>query len=203
MSQNFHTSQLAAIAYEIDQAIDEKVYRVDAAMDIDDDFVNPQARALLVRDVVIAAAATAASRIGSIEYQAVNGLGRELRATVGNADRRYRIKRAARVGDLLEIRANSDSALVRTEEPEDALLFGVIEQWVFGWHLNSEDAVDEVFIAKVLPTTPGSTYLNLSNRRTLLSVSAGPEEAGRFERGPDEGLPGFEDGEGDLGVGWH
>lgn len=204
MSHELHATQLAEVAAEVEQAVEEKAYTVDLAMDVNDDFQNQQARALLMRDLVVAAAAAAAGRLGTVDCQAVNGSGRELRAVVGNVDRRYRIKRAGKVNGELEIRANSDSALVGMEEPEEAVLFGRIEQWVFGWYLNCDDRVEQVFVAKILPTSRGATYLNLGTRYPLFSAPPpNPDSGSRFEGGADEGLPGFDgDVDGDLGAGW-
>lgn len=204
MSHELHVAHLAEVASEVEQAIEEKAYTVDLAMDVNDDFENPQARALLMRDLVVAAAASAAGRLGTVDCQAVNGTGRELRAMVGRADRRYRIKRACKVKGELQVRANSDSALVGMEDPEEAVLFGHLEQWVFGWHLDCDERVDEIFAARILPTPRGATYLNLGPRHTLFKAPPrDTDTTPRFDSGADEGLPGFDgDADDDLGAGW-
>jgi hypothetical protein len=151
---------------------------------------------MLFRDIVIGAASVAASRDGTIDYRPVHGSGRELRGRVGNADRRYRIKRASRAGDELRIRANSDSALASPSEPEDEMLFGYPEQWVLGWSLGTDERIDEVFIAQVRGVTEDKPHwLILGPQTQLLAGPTSPEPNRGFHPTDDGGLPGFGDGD--------
>jgi hypothetical protein len=195
MSQDdLHLRAMNSIAHEIAEAVDEKGFKVDLAMEADDCFTSTQARAMLFRDIVTEAAGLAASRVGSIDYRPVNGSGRELRGAVGNADRRYRIKRATLVGDELKIRANSDSALASPSDPEDEMLFGHLEQWVLGWSMTIDERIDEVFVAKVLGVTEEKPHwLILGPQVQLLTGPSGPEPQRGFTPTDDGGLPGFGD----------
>jgi hypothetical protein len=183
-----------SIAHEIAEAVDEKGFKVDLAMEADDCFTSTQARAMLFRDIVTEAAGLAASRVASIDYRPVNGSGRELRGAVGNADRRYRIKRATLVGDELKIRANSDSALASPSDPEDEMLFGHLEQWVLGWSMTIDERIDEVFVAKVLGVTEEKPHwLILGPQVQLLTGPSGPEPQRGFTPTDDGGLHGNPD----------
>lgn len=183
---------LVDIAHEIAEAVDESGFKVDAAMEVDERFTSAQARTMLLRDIVVDAASVAASRSGIIDFRPVNGSGRELRAVVGHADRRYRIKRATRIGEELLIRANSDSALASPSEPEEETLFGFVEQWVLGWSLATHDLIDEVFVARVLGVTDEKPHwLILGPQTSLLSGPSDPRPARGFQPKDDGGLPGF------------
>lgn len=183
---------LTAIAHEIAEAVDERGFKVHLAMEVDDCFTSAQARAMLFRDIVVEAASVAASRLGTIDFRPVNGSGRELRSVVGNADRRYRIKRATRVDDEFRIRANSDSALASPNEPEDEMLFGFLEQWVLGWSLTTDERIDEVFVAEVLGVTEDKPHwLVLGPQVSLFTGPSGPEPSREFHPTDGGGLPGF------------
>jgi hypothetical protein len=197
-------SQLAAfreVAEEISEALGEKSHKVDVAMSIDEDFVSGQARSGLLRDIVLAAASSAASRGGVLDFRPVNGSGRELRLLVGLADRRYRIRGATRIGKDLRIRANSDSALTRTDPDESSLI--PEEQWVLAWSTDSDDHLDDVFIAQVVGVTETVPHwLVLDAQTSLLMPRATPPNKGFTPT--DDALPGFGDyEEGDLGSGAH
>jgi hypothetical protein len=191
--EDLHRRALAAVAHEISEAIDEKGFAVDVAMDTDDCFASAQARAMLFRDIVIDAASVAASRDGTIDYRPVNGAGRELRCLVGNTDRRYRIKRATAVGDDLKIRANSDSALIPRTDPEDEMLLGHPEQWVLAWYLTPDEQIGNVFVAKILGVTEEKPHwLILGPPTPLLTESDHDTDPGHgFHPSDDSGLPGF------------
>jgi len=194
-----HLRALTAIAQEISESVDEKGFKVELAMEVDECFTSPQARAMLFRDIVTEAASIGASRAGIIDYRPVNGSGRELRGAVGNYDRRYRIRRARRVGEELQVQANSDSALAFLSEPEDEMLFGHPEQWVFGWSLTTDERIDEVFVAKVIGVTDGKPHWLLLGPQ--IPLFHGPTEAepeGGFNPFDDGDLPGFDDPASDL-----
>lgn len=190
-----------SIATEIEEAVDAEGYTVEVAMAVNPSFTSAHARAMLLRDIVTDAAARAASRAGIIDFQTVNGTGKELRYSDGGTDYRFRIRRAHRVGDLLAVRANSDSALANLEEPEDFLIMPT-EQWVLGWHTDDEGVVADAFIARVLPGEGDSNCLNLGPQYALLSGGSfgpGGQPLAQSPDGPDDGftpteqgLPGFD-----------
>lgn len=183
--------QLSRVAEELREVIAERGHRVDVALDADESFGSGQSRAWLQRDLALEAVAEAASRVG-IEFQTVNGAGRELRTISDGTDRRYRFRRATRNSDgVLEVLASSDAPLA--VESDDSLF--PAEAWVFGWIPSNPTLVEEVFVAPILGFTEGHPgHLVLGGPIQLLGPGAPP---GRGFMPTGEGLEGFEDDLGD------
>lgn len=141
--------RLDAIALDLRETFAERGHHVDTALEADPAFDSGDARSALMRALVKETLGRAASIVGGVAYQSVNGSGREL---VGERHR-YRVRKATRnaSGDLV-ITASSESSLGVEEEPS---LFP-LEQWVFGWIPDGDGLIAEVFVAEVLGIASGS-----------------------------------------------
>jgi hypothetical protein len=181
--------KLRIIAADLQEVAAERGYRVDVALDVDPAFGSGQARAWLLRDLVMDAIDEAASRVG-VEFQTINGGGRELQTVVDGVIRRFRCKSASRNSDdLIEVLANSDSPLMIDED--DGSLYSV-EPWVFGYISSKSAVLEEVFVAPILgfiEGTPG--HFELGQAIQLLGPELPPSGLGF--KPTDEGLEGFED----------
>jgi hypothetical protein len=187
--------RLDFIANELREAFHERGHRVDVALEADQAFGSGRSRSSLMRDLVLDVVSRAASEVGDIGFQPVNGPGHEL---VG-ARHRYRIRKAKRDSeDNLVVEVSSDSSLGLEEEPT----LYPLENWIFGWIPNNEGLIAEVIAAKVLGVRPGSPgRLILGNEIPL--GSSGPVGGGftPSDEGLDLGLDEkSEDGESGLGA---
>ncbi|MBP2452391.1 hypothetical protein [Mycolicibacterium lutetiense] len=179
--------KLGMIASELQEVIAERGYRVDVALNVDPAFGSGQARAWLLRDLVMDAIDESASRVG-VEFQTINGGGRELQ-TVGNGViHRFRCKSASRISDdQIEVLASSDSPLV----VEEGGMYAV-EPWIFGYISSSPTMLDEVFIAPILDFVEGNPgHFDLGRPIQLLGSELPPKGSGF--KPSDEGLEGFGD----------
>jgi hypothetical protein len=139
--------RLDEIALDLREAFDERGYRVDLALGVDSAFGSGESRSALTRDLVLDVVGRAAGRIG-LGWGAVNGRGREL---LGE-QHRYRVRKAQRTSDGgFVITVSTESTLGLEEEPS---LFPK-ESWVFGWVVDSECLIKEVFVAEILGVEPG------------------------------------------------
>ena len=186
--------RLAFIADELREAFNERGHRVDVALEADEAFGSGRSRSSLMNDLVLDVVSRAASEVGDIGFQPVNGPGREL---VG-ARHRYRIRKAKRDSeDKLLVEVSSDSSLGLEEEPT---LFP-LENWIFGWVPNDEGLIAEVIAAKVLGVRPGSPgRLILGNE---ISLGSGRPVGGGFTPADEDLDLGLDEGneEGESGLG--
>lgn len=183
--------RLDFIADELREAFSERGYRVELALEADPAFGSGKSRSALMNDLVMATVKRAASNVGGIYFQPVNGAGREL---MGDGHR-YRIRRAKRDAENnVVIEVSSESSLGLEEEPT----LYPMENWIFGWVTNAEGLIAEVIAAEVLgirPGTPGRLLLG-----SILPLGSGGPLDGGFtpaEEDLDLGLD-DEDEEGGL-----
>lgn len=191
--------KLRMIAADLQEVVAERGYRVDVALDVDPAFGSGQARAWLLRDLVMEAIDEAASRVG-VEFQTINGGGRELQTVADGVIRRFRCKSASRNSDdQIEVLANSDAPLMVGED--DGSLYAV-EPWVFGYISSTAAVLDEVFVAPIIDFVEGTPgHFALGQAIQLLGPELPPRSSGF--RPTDEGLEGFEDDDeasGDAGI---
>lgn len=181
--------QLRMIAADLQEVVAERGYRVDVALDADPAFGSGQARAWLLRDLVMEAIDEAASRVG-VEFQIITGGGRELQTVADGVIRRFRCKSARRnADDQIEVLANSDAPLTVAED--EGSLF-TVEAWVFGYISSSSAGLDEVFIAPITDFIEGNpSRFGLGQAIQLLGPDLPPRGSGF--KPTDEGLEGFDD----------
>lgn len=180
-------AKLRMIAAELQEVVAERGYRVDVALDVDPAFGSGQARAWLLRDLVMDAIDESASRVG-VEFQTINGGGRELQTLGDGVIHRFRCKSASRVSDdQIGVLASSNSPLVVEEDGMYA-----VEPWIFGYISSSSTMLDEVFIAPILGFVEGNPgHFELGRPIQLLGAEL-PTKGTGFKPS-DEGLEGFED----------
>jgi hypothetical protein len=139
--------RLDLIADDLREAFNERGHRVDVALEADTAFGSGHSRSSLIRDLVMDVVARSASQAG-VYFKPVNGTGREL----AGEKHRYRIRRAkADVTGYPVITLSSESSLVLEDEPT---LFPT-ENWVFGWIIDAQGLVADVFVAEILDILPG------------------------------------------------
>lgn len=140
--------RLDEVAFDLREIFVERGHRVDAALEVDPAFGSGQSRSSLTRDLAMDAINRATSRVGDLYFQPVNGSGREI---IGS-EHRYRVRRARRdsEGELI-ITASNESSLGYEEE----LSLFPRALWVFGWIVDSDGLIAEIFIAEVLGISAG------------------------------------------------
>jgi hypothetical protein len=175
---------LDAVAYEVREVLDERGYRVQVALDADPAFGSGNSRSWLTRDLVLDAITRKAAQLG-LPSRAVNGSGREL---VGEAHR-YRILKASRDRDgNIIIRVGSDSSLILQED--ETLLPS--EPWVFGFIVDDDGCIAEVFIARIDGYEDGRPGCLILGPERIIGARGTPPIGGGFQPA-DEGLEGIDD----------
>ncbi|TWP53003.1 hypothetical protein FKR81_07875 [Lentzea tibetensis] len=165
------------IALDLREAVEERGYRVDVALEADSSFGSGATRSALLRDMVLDAIGSAASQV-SLSFNPVNGSGREL---IGERHR-YRVRKAHRdASESFVVTVSTESSLGVVEEES---LFP-LESWVFGWVPGDDGLIADVFVAEIYGIEPGSPGRLLLGRPLLLG--GGSPFGGGFTPS-DEGL---------------
>ena len=179
--------RLHELGSELREAFAERGHRVGVALDADPNFGSGRSRSALRGDLVEGVLSQKAGAVG-LGWRPVNGSGREV---VGHRHR-YRVRQAGRDAQgTVVIKVNTDTNLMLDEE--EPTLFP-LASWVLAWIPDPEGGIADVLVAEIrgyLPGKPGRMILGPE----ILLGGEGPWGAGFTPI--DEGLPGFDEDEGE------
>jgi len=187
---------LHAIADEVREVLSERGHKVGAALDLDEAFrATGRVESELLRSLVADGVRRGAS-LASHHFDRPRGAV-EITISTGTMLCIFRLRRAERRADgSYSVPANSAAAWGTLDEAT----LDIIEQWVLGFTVDERGSLDELFAAEVLGVeggTPG--HLKLGTPIPLGSGN-GDDPKRRFEP-RDEGLPGFDEDDDELGFG--
>ena len=180
--------QLEDVAEEILELLGERGHHVTTALDTDEEFRSGnRPRSAMVRALVLHGFSRGAARAGAGVSSGRGGT-RQLHTINGSTERIFRLRQAARMDGEYRIEAANDAILHGLDA--DSLLQQ--EPWVFAYTADSDDGIDELFVAPVLGYVDGKPgHLRLGDPVVLGAAS--PTAPGGGFRSPEEGLEGFED----------
>lgn len=142
----------------------------------------------MVRSLVLVGARQGARDAGLTPTRAHNGW--DLVWSEAGTYRKYRIKKARKGRDgVFEMLVGTNSALTKAV-PES--LIGE-EQWVLGYTVSTDQAIQDVFAAKILGVTDHKVPQLVLGSTLLLGSGGTPPRGGKFTSDDEDFLPGFGD----------
>lgn len=183
---------LHQLADEIREVFSERGYNIDKATGLDKSFRRGRGpQAALSRNMVLDAIDDHAARLG-ISRITVSGGGYDLQVYEGDADRRFRVRKATKNPETGEFEVIVDSdAILEIEEAEPESLFRH-ERWIFGYTTDDAGLVDDIFGARARAVR-GEVILKLVlTDVSLLGLGGVGANDGQFIGDDEDVLPGFE-----------
>lgn len=184
------------LADEVREVFSHRGHNIDKATSLDPAFRRSRGpQSSLSRNLVLATIEEAASRFG-VGVVSVPGGGCDLQLFVGDADRRFRVRKATKVIDeeteteTFDVIVDSPSILDITDaEPESLYRH---ERWIFGYTTDDAGIVDDIFAARAIRVT-GEVILKLVlTDITHLGLPGSSPDGARFIPADEDDLPGFD-----------
>jgi hypothetical protein len=183
---------LHQLADEIREVFSERGYNIDKATGLDKAFRRGRGpQSALSRNLVLDAIDDHAARLG-ISRIPVSGGGYDLQVYEGNADRRFRVRKATKDPEAgeFEVIVDSDSILdIENAEPESLFRH---ERWIFGYTTDDAGLVAEIFGARARAVRGDVIFKLVLTDVTLLGLGGVGPNDGKFVGDDEDVLPGFE-----------
>ncbi len=191
--------EMHRLANEIREVFSERGFLIEKATGLDPAFRRGRGpQSALSRNVVLDTIDQHASRLG-ISTIPVSGGGYDLQVFVGDADRRFRVRKATKSSETgaYDVIVDSDAILEIPDAEIDSLYRH--ERWIFGYTTDDSGIVEDIFGARGLRVSGEVIKKLVMVDVTPLGISGSTSNDEKFTGDDEDDLPGFGDDSDDTG----